>query len=169
VIEILSPDPANDGSGLAHLLEEIMKDVITDLCDRMDVLRLRYGVVFRDLTPAAPPFIPIAKQLAAGLREENAGAAQIVAALIDPAELTGSHCAEFWATPLGILFFVAGGYPSQAVPQTTVAALLGKSRQWVNLQLQTGRLSWAAVGGPAAVDAHDARRLVRNALDRIVK
>lgn len=148
-----------------------MKDVISDLCDRMDLIRLRYAVVFRPgaaAIRAAPPYIPMAEALARGLLAEDANAIQIARTLVDPAD---ADRAEFWGTPLGQLMFNAGAYPKKTCTQATAAAVLGCSRQWVSAMVSDGKL---CVAMPRGVFVDEVRavlksRLNRLAVDRIVK
>lgn len=123
-----------------------MKDIVTDLCDRMAMLHNRYDVVFATPTaPAAPPYIPNAEALARGLRGRVRQAVSITRALVDPGDMERP---EFWATELGQLLFAAGGYQSATVSQAMAAALLGVSRQRVGQLVQTGKLASTILQNP---------------------
>jgi hypothetical protein len=120
------------------------KDIITDICERMDLLRLRHGAVFGGLSPAVVPFIPIAEALARGLGAEEPDAVRAARSLVDPGELAGP---QFWGSPFGRLLFLAGGWDGDTLSQTHAAALLGCSRQWVHALVEKGDLG-AAPGAP---------------------
>lgn len=142
--------------------------VIADLCERMNVLRLRHGIVFRNLSPAVIPFIPLAESLAWGLAKEDKDAVIIARSLVDPTEQSR---AEFWATPLGRLLFTAGGYPGETITQTLAAGLLGCSRQRVHQLVVKGDLKSAPVDHLAAreVFTGQVRALLRTKIDKRVK
>jgi hypothetical protein len=116
-------------------------DIISDLCERLDLLRLRNNIVFGVLDPLPRGFVPHAESLARGLLAEDQDAVHVVRALIDPAELS---LTSFWLSPLGRLLFAVGGYPRETVPQGVAAAVLGCSRQWVNAMIAKGKLPPAA-------------------------
>ncbi len=145
------------------------KDTITDLCERLHMLWLRYNVVFREPTHASPPYIPMAESLARGLLAEDKGAVVVTRSLVD---LADTDRAEFWATPLGRLLFVAGGYGDETLTQSVASALLGCSRQWVHALVVKGDLDSFPVDskpGVRRVLVDQVRPLVKAKLDRLVK
>jgi hypothetical protein len=139
------------------------KTVITDLCERLDLLRLRYGIVFQTLSPAVPPFIPMAEAISRGLAAEDRAAVQITRALVDPTEMDR---AEFWGTPLGRLLFLARGYVSGTCTQTVAAAVLDCSRQWVSAMVAEDKLTAAHDRGVYAEEVH---KILKSRIDRLVK
>lgn len=144
------------------------KDVIGDLCDRMDLLRLRYNVVFNRMAQAvpAPPYIPLAEALMQGLAEGHPHALTMARTLVDPGDLEGS---AFWGTPFGQLLFLAGGYTpgyGGSCSQTVAAAVLGCSRQWVSAMVAEGKLSST---GDRRVLVDQVRDVLRKRIDRLVK
>lgn len=138
-----------------------MKDVISDLCDRMDLLRLRYGVVFRSGTLPPPPYIPMAEALSRGLIREDPAAITTAQSLIDPTEMDRP---SFWGTPLGRLMFMAGGFPGDTCTQTAAAEVLSCSRQWVCAMVADGKLT-AAMG--RAVFVEQVRQVLKNRANRL--
>jgi len=112
--------------------------ILADLCERMNMLRLRHGIVFRDLSPAALPFPPLAGALARGLVAKDKDAVIVARSLVDPAEM---DTPAFWATPLGRLMFRAGAFPGETISQTFAARVLGCSRQWVGEMVSKGVLA----------------------------
>lgn len=115
------------------------KNVVTDLCDRMELLYSRWTVVFTKAeVPAYPPFVPLAEALAEGLAEGTKAAVRIARGVVDPGDLDDP---QFWGTPLGRLLFAAGGCKDEMISQATAAAVLGCTRQWVSTLVGKGRLS----------------------------
>lgn len=146
-----------------------MKEVITDLCDRMALLHNRYDVVFRMTGPGPHrPYIPLADFLLAGLRGEAPSAVSIARALVDPADL---DVPEFWATPLGQEMFAAGCYQDEAVTQSCAAGVLGVSRQRIHQMVGSGAIRSESGVNPAArmVHAGDVRDLLKAKIDTPVK
>jgi len=152
-----------------------MKNITTDLADRLALLHVRHNVVFGLAGPSLPDFV--AKQfmttahiLAEGLRAEDPDTVAKVRGVVDPAELSGT---SFWITNLGRLLFMAGGYGNGQVTQALAAGVLGCSRQWVHELVASRKLlsAPAPVGAvPArAVDAEQVRGLLKAKLDRPVK
>lgn len=147
-----------------------MKDVITDLCERMDTLRTRYAVVHRAEFLAAPPYIPMAEALAQALAsgEPAPSAVTIARTLIDPCEMDR---AIFWGTPLGQLMFLAGCYGRETCTQTVAASVLSMTRQGVSWMVKEGKLPAAEYPGVYVEDVRKVlvKRLARLALDGDVK
>ena len=145
------------------------KSVVTDLCERMDTLRLRYNLVFNGQSaPDAPPYIPMAEALAKGLTDSDPAAVNIARAVVGFDQLVR---AEFWGTPLGRLLFAAGGFPSDMCSQSVAAAVLSCSRQWVSAMLAEGKLTpaeWRSVRVDE-VRKMLTERAARLGLDGIVK
>lgn len=142
--------------------------VLADLCERMNVLRLRHGIVFCDLSRAAIPFAPLAQSLAMGLAKGDKDAVIVARSLVDPTEQSR---AEFWATPLGRLLFAAGGYPGETLSQTMAAGLLGCSRQRVHQLVVKGDLKSApaVTVGTREVFTGQVRHLLHTKIDKLVK
>jgi hypothetical protein len=117
-----------------------MKDPVTDLADRLALLRVRYEVAFQapHINPPGGPVQPLATALAVGLEAGTELALNMVRAVVDPAETDTS---EFWGTPLGRLMFTAGAYRGEACTQAVAAAVLGCSRQWVSAMVAEGKLT----------------------------
>lgn len=137
------------------------KDVITELCERMDLLRLRYAILFRVENPATPPFVPMAEALARGLLSEDTNAIQITRTLVDPGEL---HRPDFWGTPLGRLLFLAGGYGQESCTQAVAAQVLSCSRQWVSAMVTEEKLGSTDDRG---VFVDQVRMVVKHRADRL--
>lgn len=143
---------------------KLEESVITDLCERMDVLRLRYNIVFYPkaaATPAAPPYIPLAERVFKGLVDGDPAAATIARSIVGYAEMGRT---DFWGTPLGKLMFVGGCFPSKSCSQTVAAAVLGCSRQWVSAMLAEGKLSAAEYRG---VYVDEVRRVLAERAKRL--
>lgn len=159
------PNPLTPGRPVGGLpcLEDTVKEIVTDLCDRLHLLRLRYDVVFCEPTHDNPPYVPMAEALVRGLREGRKTAVVLVRSLIDPADM---EKAEFWGTPLGRRLFLAGGHPDVGISQATAAALMGCSRQWISMMIKEGKLSSGVVGG---VYAEEVREVLKARIDRLVK
>lgn len=139
-----------------------MKDSVTDLCERMDMLRLRYLLVFNEITTEPIDYTPLAEGIVRGLAEGDATAVTLARAAVDMAEAERS---EFWSTPLGRLMFVAGAWPKEGCTQATAAAVLGCSRQWVSAMVAEGKLSGGVVGG---VYAEEVRKMLQARAARLV-
>lgn len=137
-----------------------IKDPATDLCERLHRLWLRYNVVFREPTPANPPYIPLAESVLRGLADEDKWAVIITRSVVDQAE---EDQPAFWGTPLGRLLFVAGGYPYDTCAQAVAAAVLGCSRQWVSAMVSDGKLSAADRG----VHAEQVRQVLKSRANRL--
>lgn len=122
-----------------------MKDITTDLTDRLELLEVRYAVVFGAVPPAGQNFGDLAAYLIAGLQgQDPAPVVSQVRAAVDPADLAGT---AFWGTPLGRLLFVSGGFFGETITQTVAAGLLSCSRQWVNAMVAEGKLTQAPERG----------------------
>lgn len=144
-----------------------MNEPVKDLCNRMALLHVRYDVVFREPTPANPPYIPLAEALESGLRGDVPEAVRIARGVVDPADLERPG---FWATPLGRLMFSAGCFKGETVTQAFAAGVLGCSRQWVHQMLDSGVLRPGLMElPPREVRAGDVRVELRAKLDRLVK
>lgn len=145
------------------------KGPVADLCERMDTLRLRYNLVFNaQVTPAAPPYIPMAEALVQALTIGDPAAVNVARAVVGFDQLTRS---EFWGSPLGRLLFAAGGFPSEMCSQSVAAAVLSCSRQWVSAMLAEGKLTpaeWRSVRVDE-VRKMLTERAARLGLDGIVK
>jgi hypothetical protein len=139
-----------------------MKDTIKDLADRLALLHVRHQVAFIQISiPANPAYLTIAESLDAGLQVGDPDAAARVRGVVDPGDLSRS---EFWATPLGRLLFLAGGYSGKTCTQTVAAGVLGCSRQWVSAMVAEGKLTTAPGRGVYAAEVrgvllHRAERL----------
>lgn len=120
-----------------------MKDPVTDLTDRLALLRVRYEVAFHSPFALPGPVGPLAATLEEGLRNGMDTAVRMARAVVDPAEMDR---AEFWGTALGRLMFAAGGHSGQVCTQATAAAVLGCSRQWVSAMVAEGKLAQAERG-----------------------
>lgn len=132
------------------------KSPVTDLCERMETLRLRYNLVFNtEATPDAPPYIPMAEALVKGLADGDPAAVNIARAVVGFTELSRP---EFWGTPLGRLMFAGGCFPSDQCSQATAALVLSCSRQWVSAMLAEGKLTQAEWRG---VYVHEVRQMMR--------
>lgn len=138
------------------------KDVTTDLCERLHILRLRYQVVFHELSPANPPYIPMAEALLRGLGEGDAAAVTHLKALVDEAEMDRP---AFWGTDLGRLLFAAGAREGATVSQTVAAAVLGCSRQWVSAMVAENKLTPTHY---REVYADEVRKVLKARVDRLV-
>jgi hypothetical protein len=133
-----------------------MKDITKDLTDRLALLHVRHAVVFVCVpVPANPLYLDIAEALESGLRAGDPDTVAKVRGVVDPGDLDRS---EFWATPLGQLLFLAGGYSGETCTQTTAAGVLSCSRQWVSLMLAEGKLT---VGPQRAVYAGEVRAMLK--------
>jgi hypothetical protein len=153
-----------------------VKDIMTDLRDRLAMLHTRHMVAFEFVAffsgPADPPvYEPLAATLKAGLYSADPEIVTRVRALIDPSELVDlDRPTSFWATSLGRLLFSAGGFYETALPRTLAAAVLGCSRQWVHELVVKGELQ--AAPSPAASDravyAERVRTLLSKRLDGLV-
>lgn len=145
-----------------------MKDIKQDLIDRMALLRVRYEVAFTDFV-ARPEFEARAAVIEEGLHQGLDSAVRMAQAIVDPAELDGT---AFWATPLGVLLFAAGGYPRGQVPQPVVTCVLHCSRQYVHELIGKGKLTVVPqpVGSVTMrlVDAEGVKALVKKKLDKLV-
>jgi len=145
-----------------------MKDIKQDLTDRLLLLRSRYEVAFYTRADAtardAPTFAAVVE---AGLHDGLDSALTVVRAVVDPAEM---RAPAFWQTPLGALFFAAGGFPGQEMPQTLAASVLGCSRQYVSSLVKDGKLATpsAAASRRKVVSAEAVRDLLRAKLDKFV-
>jgi hypothetical protein len=142
-----------------------MKDTITDLCERLDLLRLRYNIAFGIIglpAAAARPYIPMAEAISRGLLDADPAAMNITRALVDPAEM---YRPEFWGTPLGRLLFAAGGFPQQTCTQTVAAVVLGCSRQWVSAMVAEEKLTPADGRG---VQVEQVRQVLKNRANRLL-
>jgi hypothetical protein len=142
------------------------KDTTSDLCERMDLLCLRFNIVFGVVglpAVAARPYIPMAEAISRGLLTADRAAVNVTRALVDPAEMDRP---EFWATPLGRLLFAAGGYVPKTCTQTVAAAVLDCSRQWVSAMVAEHKLSVAEGRG---VYVEEVRALLKSRIDRLVK
>ena len=144
-----------------------MKDIKQDLTDRLALLRVRYEVAFAAPFAAPAPIDTLASVLENGMHNGLDSAAKMVRALVDPCEL---ESAKFWGTPLGALFFAAGGFPGQEMPQTLAASVLGCSRQYVSSLVKDGKLATpsAAASRRKVVSAEAVRDLLRAKLDKFV-
>jgi hypothetical protein len=148
-----------------------MKDPITDLADRLALLKVRHNVVFGTPGPTAPEYVSphcvrMAEIIADGLMIENAEMVGKARGVVDPADLGGT---EFWATALGRLLFAAGGYGAredETIGQAFAAGVLGCSRQWVNELVARGELT-SAVSSQVRVD--QVRVLLKTRMDKLVK
>lgn len=141
-----------------------MKDTVTDLCERLDLMRLRYNIAFGIIglpAIAAPPYIPMAEAIGRGLLNADPGAMNVTRALVDPAEMDRP---EFWGTPLGRLLFTAGGFPREACTQTVAAAVLGCSRQWVSAMVAEEKLAAADDRG---VYVEQVRQVLKSRANRL--
>lgn len=142
-----------------------MKDVKQDLTDRLLLLRSRYEVAFHTTDATGNREIELyAGVIEKGLHDGLESAMNAVRAIVDPADLSN---ATFWRSPLGVLFFAAGGYPRPWLSQTDTAGILGCSRQYVHEMLVSGRLQRPA-GHRSLVDAGSVRESLRRKLDRFV-
>ena len=146
-----------------------MKDIVKDLEDRLALLNVRHEVAFAMFT-GHYPYPEVAARLEEGLHEGNQDTVKRVQAVVDPADMDS---AEFWATPLGVLLFAAGGYPRPMVPQAVVVSVLRCSRQYVHELLVSKKLLSVAtpVGSTVTrmVDAKGVQALVKKKIDRLVK
>lgn len=140
-----------------------MKDVTTDLYDRIALLHLRHSTVFGMKPPANPDYGELASLMEVGLRTNYSQAVEWMRALIDPADLSR---AEFWTTSLGRLLFAAGGYGAGEIGQALAAGVLGCSRQYVHDLIVKGRLSRR---DSLMVDAAEVRDLLKARIDALVK
>lgn len=141
-----------------------MKDPVTDLADRLALLRVRYEVAFQaaNINPPGGPVENLATVLAVGLENGSAMATRMIRAVVDPAEMERS---EFWATPLGRLMFVAGAYQGESCTQATAAAVLGCSRQWVSAMVAEEKLT--PVNG-RNVMAEQVRQVLKSRANRLL-
>lgn len=150
-----------------------MKDIRQDLIDRLALLDLRHNVVFGPFGGDDPSgdvmHAYIAAKVEAGLHANKPGTVEIVRGIVDPAEMS---TAKFWATPLGVLLFSAGGYTDLACSQTVAAAVLRCSRQYVHELIVSGKLLSVAplVGSTSGrmVESAGVRVLVMKKLDMLV-
>lgn len=145
-------------------------DPVTDLCKRLDLLRLRYNIAFMvgPSSVASPPFIPMAEHIVHGLATYEPDAVTVARAIIDTADYmpVSDDTAVFYGSPLGRLFFAAGGFPGDGITHNIAAALLGCSRQWVHTLVRTGRLRSETNGERLRkVNAIDVRDMVRAKID----
>lgn len=144
-----------------------MKELIPDLCERLHVLHLRHQIVFGELTPANPPYIPMAETLARGLADEDENAVRIARTLVDMTEM---ELPDFWGTPLGRLMFAAGCWTTGTVPQLVASKLLGCSRQWIHSMVKkerVGSVPSKTSEAPALLTV-ELRGLVKEKLDKSV-
>lgn len=144
-----------------------MKLAPQDIADRLAMLNVRYAVAFCTVaTPEDPKYREIAESLETALVRQDPEAVSRVRALVDHAELGK---ASFWATPLGVLLFYAGGFGAEDLPQTLAAALLGCSRQYVSEMVKSGKLSRSRFGVRGGmVQAEAVRQMLIRKLDRDV-
>lgn len=141
-----------------------MKDIVTDLTDRLALLHVRYEVVFHGPAPADPArYASLARLLESGLHEADEQAVQIARGVVDPADLARP---EFWSTPLGRLMFRVGGFKGATCTQTVAAGVLDCSRQWVSAMVAENKIKRAADGG---VYADEVRAILKARIDRLVK
>lgn len=119
-----------------------MKDITTDLTDRLALLDVRYGVVFGPygghVAQREQTLAHVARQLEGGLRAGDLDAVARVRGVVDPADLAEGG---FWMTSLGRLMFAAGAFGDATVGQAFAAGVLGCSRQWVGELATSGRLA----------------------------
>jgi len=147
-----------------------MKDVTTDLAERLALLHIRWKVAFGDNYFQDPQehFLTTAHVLAEGLRNEDPAAVAKVRSVVDPGDLDST---EFWALPLGRVLFAAGGFGRDSLSRTAAAAVLDCSRQWVHELVSRGTLKAAPTR--SAVDREvyvkEVREVLKDRLDRIVK
>jgi excisionase family DNA binding protein len=145
-----------------------MKDIKQDLIDRLLLLRSRYEVAFHVNSDAGPREIELyAGVIEKGLHDGLDSALRAVRAIVDPAD---TATAAFWQTPLGVLFFAAGGFEADEMPQTLAASLLGCSRQYISEMVKNGKLVNPGTGAARRrmVRSEAVRELLRRKLDRFV-
>lgn len=144
-----------------------MKDIVVDLAERLELLHVRHGIVFRSLAPSGD--VPqLAVGVTRGLYKQEPDAVQVCQALIDQGEL---ERADFWGSPLGRRLFLAGGYRKEAVTQSIAARVLGCSRQYVHALITSGQLR-SETGLSAErrqVSVVDVRDLLKDRIDSLVK
>jgi excisionase family DNA binding protein len=145
-----------------------MKLAAEDIADRLGMLNVRYAVAFCTIaTPDDPKYRELAESLETALVRQDPEAVSRVRALVDHAELGK---AAFWATPLGILLFYAGGFTSEEMPQTLAASLLGCSRQYVSELVKKGKLPTSRYGVRGGmVQSEAVRQLLIHKLDKTGK
>lgn len=139
-----------------------MKDPVTDLADRLALLRVRYEVAFHSPFGAPGPVHALAVALSLNLRHGMDDAVRMTRAVVDPGDLDRP---EFWGTPLGRLLFEAGGHVGETMTQTAAAAVLGCSRQWVNAMVAEDKLTSAAERG---VYVEQVRAVLKHRADRLL-
>jgi len=150
------------------------KDVQQDLIDRMALLDTRHNVAFHAYggdDPVGDAMYPlIAEKIQVGLWDRDPAVLVQVRAIVDPGDM---RTAAFWQTPLGVLLFAAGGFPTREMPQSLAATVLGCSRQYVHELIVSGKLlsapSPAGSRGGRMVDAEGVAALLRRKLDKLVK
>lgn len=139
-----------------------LEPVIEEIRKRLDLLQLRYSIIWPKRTVPSPEAVSeCARDVAESLARRDVPAVHIVRALVDPADLAGH---PFWSTPLGRLLFAAGGYPCGEMTQATAATVLNLSRQRVHQLVLSGALRSETGGIPSArmVRAGDVCDLLRH-------
>lgn len=122
-------------------------EVYAELQRRIATVNLAHMAVFGDRGVSAGDVARTAETLARGLAragdERAPRAAELVAALISPAEREQPHT---WATPLGRVLVMLGAYPEATMPRVTAQEILWVSRQRISQMVDLRLLATGGLG-----------------------